>query len=303
MSREVVELRINALEGRVWKFGQTPTEEVQRSPKRIRANPASDSTTTAPPSTIRRMLRYVFPAFKTTAANDARTPNEPRIGRDDRVARPDNKLLTKLREAQKAEPEKTAMKQVLSKRVPSVTTLTLEVAHPSASTWTPALPILPSIPAQTPAHPAGRLVTAEIRPGPSLLARTRPATLLDPSNIPPPSSNSTSLTTSTPTPVTLPPPTPITRSLYPPLNPPLALRSNAIARLFPDDSPVSTTSTAKSTPPAPIAIPSRRVGKGSPSVQDLVRSFEDSGVLKGSLEKEKGGLRRSQSSAGLRDRL
>ena len=303
---EVIELRVDALERRA----AMPTvkahaaEEDERCPKKARTDVARYATVVQPPSTIRKMLGYVLPGLATlTPVVDHSLNNS--VGERERPAvSTNNKLLSKLREVQASEPDPPSMKQVAS--LPATAAiLKRPLAHPSVSTWNPPLPVMPS--ASTSFDPTPPLPGIS-RAGPSLLAQTRRSTLPPPAvpipsmpmSMPaPPSthgSQSVSVTTSN-----LPSLTNyiFTRPLDRPLNPPLALRSSAIAMLFPD-SPCSTTSTAKSTPPAPISIPSRGGGRESPRVKDLVRSFEDAGVLKGSLENQRDGLRRSRSSAGLK---
>lgn len=209
------------------------------------------------------------------------------------------------------------MKQTQARPV-STCPVTTHIPKPLGSFPTPPLPPLPSMTTTLPLpSPPSPPPTSAIKSFPSLLAQTRPASL--PGNLDKETVTATTglRETTTPLPSTLTTAsvtyndlilanrgTP-TQSLYPPLNPPLTLRSSAIAKLFPEDRPPSSTSSLKSTPPVSIAIPLRRHGKDSPNVKDLVRSFEDAGVLKGYMEKGKEkevqALRRSHSMAGFRD--
>jgi len=97
-----------------------------------------------------------------------------------------------------------------------------------------------------------------------------------------------------------------TGRLYPALYPPISQRSNAIKALFPDIHPLgestssdlSIGSAGSSSSPRsqPINIPR----KSSGSVKDLVRSFEESKVIHGAMDKRAGDLRRSHSQSSLK---
>ncbi len=298
-NRAIVMLRVDALERRAKKSKvDVETVEAERRPKKARTDSTDTSSSNGPPSTIRRMLGFVLSNFSamipSVNSSSGRLADAPVC----EAVQPENKLLSKLRDAQAetVTPDTTAMKQVIKESVTAPTRLKSAPAHPEDSNWTALLPFLPSVPTSAPLTIAA---TPSVGPQlvPSLLARSRPTHLtandpvspMVPSSIP--SNNGASLgsamtaLTSTDT-LSHSASTPPTRSLYPPLYPPLTQRSSAIARLFPEDSPLSSTSTGKGTPPAPIAIPKRKTGRDSLSVRDLVRNFEDAGAPKGSMEKE-----------------
>lgn len=203
----------------------------------------------------------------------------------------------------------TGMKQVLARPVTlasNASSVDATIALPSSSTDSTDPP---SIPPSTAAisHPMSSSWKPPCAPTQSLLSSSRPTTTAA-SSSPATSSSRTTIPTSTST------STPTTLSailaaatatdtrdsldsststsasasqshLYPSLTPSLSQRSLAINKLF------STTPSSASTPAnitskgKGVAIPGRS-GRESPTVRDLVRSFEESGVLsrKGSEE-------------------
>lgn len=305
-SRAVIRLRVDALERRAAVSKNTEATSAERSPKKLKTRSVSDIAGAIAPRTIRKMLSFVLPAFSAPLPVSRNGPSNETRHDGIQEKRVNNDLLGGLREAQAAEPD---MRQIGNQNTlseaPKPAPAQLHV--PTSSTTLPDshLPSVPTaVPASLPSLPA------VVAPRPSLLTQSRPEAL---KTIQCHDTPSNPTTTSTATPPLVPSPsialsslfstqpTGITAPLYPPLYPSLTQRSSAIARLFPDDSPFNAPPIGQSITPAPIAIPFRKTSKDSPSVKDLVRSFEGSGLLKGSLEKEKGILRRSQSSAGLRD--
>ena len=153
----------------------------------------------------------------------------------------ENKLLTRLKEAGGRKSGVSAdagppMRQVTSTPV---------AAHPSSSTWTPAL--VPSFTGSSAMSSSTRTIrTMKPKSGgyvPGLI-----------------SSSTTS-----------------SRDLYPKLDPPINQRSTALKALLESTS---------SAPSAPMDIPGRTIAPRR-SVSDLVKSFEEEGVLSKSREMEK----------------
>jgi len=237
-----------------------------------------------PPSTIRRMLGYVWrPSELTLDSIDCGDLEESPVkstnaraevvAKETDMARPvENKLLTRLKEIRdtpvKTPPSTSTMTTApvydLStpmKQVTPSTPVAATPAHPSSPAWSPALP--------------GKWTFTSASANPSTLRQqstpggTSSAPASSGLGLPPASTSSSSLSsiiTSTP-------------KLYPALNPPMAQRSSALKALF-------------DTPQSGRTAPAKRL-TNSPSVSDLVRSFEEDGVLGKNLERE--GLKRSQS--------
>ena len=301
---QVIKLRVKALERRSASVqsGSADALKVERSAKKAKAeNPE-------PPSTIRRLLSSVLPGLSKTPC--VISPSQEQIGlTQETQAAETDKLLSPLLGARSDQPEITTMTQISGSTVASRGSLPKTRPEPAISSATAKVRPVPLL-AMTASSSSGSSdpPCPPSRPPesvPSLRTITRPRnTAIRPAM--PPSTlalGSLSLPNSILSSSSSHSSTPPTRSLYPPLNPPYTERTTAIARLFPNNSTSTPANTANNPPPAPIAIPMRKDLKESPNVRGLVRSFEDAGVLKGFLEREKDGLRRSRSSAGLRSLL
>lgn len=320
-SRKMIRLRVKALEKRVnaprperssgddrRDSKKQRLEEKRREHRGQRnivpATPArddvGDSTVVSivPPSTIRRMLGYVWrPAAEadTSLASIASEDNghaDESAGVDDIAPgltassaaagqpRMENKLLTRLKEVRDGgratgQAPSTPVRESASTAVhaqmagsAAITTPMRQVgsglfspAHPASPAWSPAIPgkWVSGIASSRPAASA-----VGISGSPHRVGASTPASEFHNS------SSSAHALSSTP-------------KLYPSLNPPLTQRSTALQALF--DTPRHSGSSALG------GISGRR--KESPSVREMVRSFEEEGVLGRGYSKA--GLKRAES--------
>ena len=261
--RSLLSLRVNALTRRVEaKLAKESSTEGDRSPKRPRPTTSTtvierpsvsgklpgETTAIVPPSTIRRMFDYGF-SFSTAKKAPVRTSLPPSAAGIDAAK---GALIDKLK-AVREEPSPVSsgvadgpvMQQASSKPV----TATAQAMAARPVTIIPH----PSSPSWRSALAADASIST---PGPSKRAFEN----LPTSRSSPDLSSLSFASQGTPS------------RLYPSLNPPLSARSTALAKLF--DRAAS--SQAKSHIPVPIGGK-----KGSPKVSDLVKSFEDSGILGG----------------------
>jgi len=354
--REVIRLRIRALEKRVSRPSKAKlVEGGDRSTKKAKhetprkAIAGDGDTAVVPPSTIRRMVGYVW-GGKATPAVEPSTEYPRSIqtsealasekdvvddhqqqgrgkGKEREVQRLENKLLTRLRGGQA--PVQHSSHSVLAATAPAAS-LTSEfpgdlsdlpmrqVAHVGAATRSvqpfhalaspSRLPITvgvsssatsPRTAQETPVpHPSSAAWRTSSPPsipmaGSWVPTRTAPSSATSAGPNAPPARKSTfpspiaDLTRSSPSsaPQALP--------LYPPLHPPISQRSTALRALFEPTAPPASTSKRTES----ILIPARGRMGSSTSVKDLVRSFEDEGVIGSAIE---GGLRRSESLGSVR---
>jgi hypothetical protein len=228
-----------------------------------------------PPSTIQRMMGYVWSAGPTEVTKEDRhraMPGEHRV---------QNRLLDRLRAA-RDEDNAGGLREVRHMGGTPVTIRQMEEhATTSVSTTPRTAPPQLAESELTSVYPPASSWTPPSRPSHSLITISRPAKPPTPPAVF--SADSASTSYSTP-------------KIYPSLQPSLARRTTAIRALFPEVPSSMPLASASSTP---ISIPIKHKGKGkeSPSVKDLVRSFEDGGLLTKSLVKGKSeeGLRRVQS--------
>ena len=288
-------LRVKALEKRVNTTRETHAQiqsqgdrretkkqrvEIKRrepvfTPRRGEEDGDSTVVSIVPPSTIRRMLGYVWRGDSTLDSIDSGDAEVGEEGEEDEspVTSPqqlvspaldplrpvENKLLTRLKEIRDAPVKSSspASTSSSSSSAPDFATPMKEVsarpnanpAHPASPAWSPALPGKWTF--SNPASSGSNSMRQPSTPAHSVLAGPGLA-----------SSGSWS-----------------TPKLYPSLNPPLTQRSSALKALF------DTPQTGK------VGAPQRSVN--TPSVLDMVRNFEEDGLLGRNLERE--GLRRSQS--------
>lgn len=302
---DVLLLRVRALERRVIDKIENHTSEpsTERSPKKAKVDgmivPSTPARSlgvcaTEPPSTIKRAFGWMmgWNAQNSLAArhSSAGTAKADAPLREDPVE--EAVSVPEQPEDDLARPEgpTQAMKQVPADRTVSGVAAQLESAgrtlrgpeikddrrssqqaperqappapftpaHPSSSSWTP--PLRP-------------LAPPSVRPAVSALSLT--STLTASRSLPADLSASTSTIATylnTPAP-----------RLYPSLDPPLTQRSSAIKALFPDIHPLgSSTDSAASTSSAtsrPEPLPMPAGIKKRDSVKDLIRSFQEKGVL------------------------
>lgn len=285
-------LRVKALEKRVNTTRETHAQiqgqgegremkkqrvEIKRrepvfTPRRGEEDGDSTVVSIVPPSTIRRMLGYVWRGDSTLDSIDSGDAEEREedesplkspqqlVSSAPETSRPvENKLLTRLREIRDAPVKSSSSASTSSssssapdfatpmKQVPAGTNPT--PAHPASPAWSPALPGKWTF--SNHASSGSNSMRQPSTPAHSVLAGPGLA-----------SSGSWS-----------------TPKLYPSLNPPLTQRSSALKALF--DTPQTKR----------VGAPQRSVN--TPSVLDMVRTFEEDGLLGRNLERE--GLRRSQS--------
>jgi hypothetical protein len=289
----MIRLRAKALEKRVARTTSTeltvePAAKVARhstaafsTPRK--ADAGNDSIVSiVPPSTIRRMLGYVWnPMGASTTSSYATTvmklsvapqtivEHEPTAS-ERQVEQAENRFLSRLQE------HSATGKRVTSNSVTTTTTATTTIeAHNSAALEKPssnardgyAVRRAPEATSSSLPHPLSSnwrpaAATSVERPTP-----TRSPTLVD--RQPAPTRSSTASGDSS---------RPTVKSLYPPLNPPLSQRSTAIRALFDPSSSVSEKSSdSSSTSAVAGGVPGLK-GRCSTSVRDIVRSIEDSGA-------------------------
>ena len=258
------------------------------------------SISIVPPSTIKRMLSYMWSNRPTMSQGiidestevdqnlnttfGSPTRNFPRRDLPSRGTIPrdmvENKLLSRLKEPPLIPPKTASTSPTISE--PEQFTPMRQVAGPAVSTPikrhatpTHADPSHPASPACSPA-----LHIPESMPRPSTLMLTKSRTTVSMSDI-----TSSSSSASTLDPVL--PPTPITsstqtESIYPQLTPSYRQRTDALRELFKEPSVDSSNTSPR---PLPIIIPTRPGRVPSPSVKDLVKSFEGEHSFSRSLEK------------------
>ena len=300
----MISLRVKALEKRADRRGQKSgkvisTEETQpakkakkyEEPKRDIARTAtparmtqeedSSAVSIVPPGTIRRILGSMWLSKASDSGSAMKQPEqsmkETTSDTTDDIERPrENKLLSRMRQVQEPSPKASCTSKPAEKisqtSTPPGSPLTLPIAHSFYPAWS---------------RPAPSSLDR-----PCLISTTRPTG--PSSSLPTSLAPSASGSSSTGGEFSIS--TPFTKSLYPQLYPPLTQRSKAIRELFSDGKRSSGPSSR-----TPIAIPTRS-GRQSPTVHDLVRSFEDEGVLGRSFGKKRDGqqggggdLRRVQS--------
>ncbi|WWD00810.1 hypothetical protein V866_007747 [Kwoniella sp. B9012] len=281
---EILVLRVQAIERRISKLASstasTSTFTDLQTPalKRIRPNvPALPQTpmmtkstkdAVEPPSTIKRMLGFVW--GKSKAQNTSiPTSNKSKFS---------SSAFTTTSSTNKG---KEKEKDVL----PTTQMREIRPAHPTSSRWTPVAP---------PPPPPRSTTASTSKTASTNVSKSTPAPS-KPMSIPSSSSRNVSITSSSITHSRSLPSLSITPSssfsdstrLYPPLNPPISQRSDAIARLFPDHTSSSGKMTA-STSEKNLKELSQIQKKRSGSVKSLVESWEGKGIMGGSIKgKEK----------------
>ncbi|WWC86699.1 uncharacterized protein L201_001576 [Kwoniella dendrophila CBS 6074] len=314
--KDMLVLRVQAIERRVNRLSSSTTSVTSTlqtpAPKKTRTNLGSSSNTSIqtpqvnkpannvePPSTIRRMLGFVWGKSKPKAD----TVQERKGGNimDKFEASSSSSSSTKaiqpssstnLIKGKGKEREILPTSQTREVRPPVPAS---PVSHPSSTSWTP-------IPEPPPPPPA-RVTT---------VTSTRPKSIPGPSNLINSITSSTSSSSSSNTP-NIPSITQSTslpnfysstitssnsKSLYPNLNPSLSQRSNAIARLFPDTTDTSIRSSSSSSSASSMnASRSERnlkeletialqKKKSNGSVKNLVKNWEDKGIIGHSTSKK-----------------
>ncbi|OCF58592.1 hypothetical protein L486_03079 [Kwoniella mangroviensis CBS 10435] len=286
--REMLVLRVQAIQRRISKLASstasTSTSIDLQTPalKRIRPNvptlpqtpmmTKSTKDAVEPPSTIKRMLGFVW--GKSKAQNSSvRTSNESKISSS---ALNTTSSINKGKETEKDVLPTTQMREI-------------RPAHPTSSRWTPVAP---------PPPPPRSTTASTSKTASTNFSKNTPA-FSKPMSIPSSSLKYVSTTSSSITHSTSLPSLSITSSsssslsgstrLYPPLNPPISQRSDAIARLFPDHTSTSGKMTA-SISEKNLKELGQIQKKRSGSVKSLVDSWEGKGIMGPSIkgkEKEK----------------
>ncbi|WVW78224.1 hypothetical protein I302_100176 [Kwoniella bestiolae CBS 10118] len=273
--RDMLVLRVQAIERRVSKLASSTastststsiTEMHTPATKRTRPNAVSHDSavlqtptvskstqeSVEPPSTIKRMLGFVWGKSKT------KPPIPSQLHKD---TLDKNLFATSIPVNNKGKE-----KEVL----PTTQMREIRPPHPASSRWTPvAAPPPPPPPTRSSITSSSQAVpiapSSSSRPIP-ILSRTTPSSSLD---------EPTSITHSTSLPSLSLDST--YKRLYPPLNPPISQRSDAIARLFPD-SPSTVLGVSSSTSEKNLKELGQIQKKRSGSVKSLVESWEGKGV-------------------------
>jgi hypothetical protein len=275
----------------------TSEPATERSPKKAKVDgiiapstPAKSlgGCATEPPSTIKRAFGWMMGWNAPTSAAMAVKADAPLRG--ERIEEAANAPEQPEDDCARPEEPTQVMKQVPADRTVSGVAAQLESASrnlrgPEVKDNRRSTQLVPERQAPpapfTPAHPSSSSWTPPLRPlalpsvGPAVSAMSLTSTLTASRSLPADLSASTSTIATylnTPAP-----------RLYPSLDPPLTQRSSAIKALFPDIHPLgSSTESAASTSSAtsrrePLPMPTGI--KKRDSVKDLIRSFQEKGVL------------------------
>ncbi|WVQ69481.1 uncharacterized protein L199_007700 [Kwoniella botswanensis] len=282
--RGMLVLRVQAIERRILKLASstasTSTSTDLQTPalKRMRPNVPtlpqtpmmikSTKDAVEPPSTIKRMLGFVW--GKSKAENTSvPTSNKSKVSSS---AFATTSSINKDKEKEKDVLPTTQMREI-------------RPAHPTSSRWTPVAP---------PPPPPRSTTASTSKTIPTNVSKNTPAPS-KPMSIPSSALKNVSTTSSSITHSRSLPSLSITSSssfpgstrLYPPLNPPISQRSDAIARLFPDHTPPSGKMTA-SISEKNLKELGQIQKKRSGSVKSLVESWEGKGIMGASIKgKEK----------------
>ena len=251
----MLKTRVEALERHAEhrKSNPTPTTTVEneRSPKKARTETPVKKVgkSTVPPSGIRKIFSWAIPS--SAPRSQTSVTNEDAVHviiSEESQVTPSKANLKEKGKAPALEAGEDPVSLDMSQIGSSgITTTATSLPHPSSPIWRSANTTIP--------------VT---RPPASLLSSTRPTPRTLSAILASSSSSSTSLDHST------------TTRLYPSLTPSLSQRSTALNALF-------TPGTKSAELPKAGAMPLKR----NTSVKDLVQSFEVSGILDHSLNKER----------------